>query len=122
MSGFKKDTRFLCKYYIMNKKDLNLLSEAYQKISQQLNEYQNDWVEFDNSQDPRDVTFYDKIQDLLRSYISEINKQIQEEASKGILKPREVDQFLKELHNILSLDIESARAKLKDVTVKNNRG
>lgn len=105
----------------MNKKDLNLLSEAYQKVSQQLNEYQNDWVEFDNSKDPRDITFYDKIQDLLRSYISEINKQIQEEASKGILKPREVDQFLKELHNILSLDIESARAKLKDIVVKSNR-
>lgn len=43
MSGFKKDTRFLCKYYIMRSKDTILLEQAYQKVLKEEMEYPTNW-------------------------------------------------------------------------------
>jgi hypothetical protein len=103
----------------MNKKDLNLLSEAYQKISEQSDE---NWTGFDKTEEPKELSFYDQTRETIVSNIIEIEKQIQEEASQGTLNAREVDQFLKELHNILNLEIDKVKTRLKDAAVKNNRG
>lgn len=80
-----------------------------------------DWTGSDK-EDEEDGSFYDKTRESLVSNIIEIEKQIQQEASQGTLNVREVDQFLKELHNILSLEIDKVKTRLKDAAVKNNRG
>lgn len=100
----------------MNKKDLNLLSEAYQKISEQSDE---NWTGYDKPE-VKELSFYDQIKETIVSNIIEIERQIREEASQGTLNTREVDQFLKELHNLLSLEIDKVKTKLKDIAIKSN--
>jgi hypothetical protein len=80
-----------------------------------------DWTGSDK-EDEKDGSFYDQTRETIVSNIIEIEKQIREEASQGTLNTREVDQFLKELHNILNLEIDKVKTKLKDIAVKSNRG
>lgn len=80
-----------------------------------------DWTGSDE-EDKEDGSFYDQTRESLISNIIEIEKQIQQEASQGTLNVREVDQFLKELHNILNLEIDKVKTKLKDAAVKSKRG
>ena len=118
-----------------------MLSEAYQKV---LKEVVNsggelpDWDmkmstgnldKLDKSnlyaqQDDREEendSFYNQAKEAIRSSISGITQQIQKDAANQTLDPRQMERFLKELHNQINLDIEASQQKLKDSYIKFNR-
>jgi hypothetical protein len=125
----------------MNRKDLNMLSEAYQKVLEEVVNTGGELPDLDmkmstgnldkfdksnlyTQQDDREEkndSFYNQAKEAIRSSISGITQQIQKDAANQTLDPRQMERFLKEFQNQINLDIEAAQQKLKDSYIKFNR-
>jgi hypothetical protein len=105
----------------MNKKDLNMLSEAYDKINVLGGKVNLAGEVVPDENGLKSSGTYESFQETIIDSLQDIKKNIEMDVAKKQIDPRQTERFLKELQNRINLDIEAIKETLKRSYIKFNR-